>query len=304
VIDWILYTRNGAFYRRARRLSKAAISNAFTSIRSGASEPSRNVFQHVQEKRGDAFWSAICFFHHREPSFLELPVGHTRERICGFIILVEYKQHVAIFKSALELPVAFKKAHLRPVGNEKVEAATARVNATFEQVRLRNMSGSKYAMRTKTLEADDLRSVLSPSGSNRYVPSTFRTREADVHYSATPSTGRIASRSDKVGYQEIIEWATEVIDRLTDKTAILSTFMKNFARPIDLSAMPPDLLPVAVAVDVAALNEALFGEVPICGSFERRMNSGSLLTVGKPRACLLYSITRSRYAAQEANGEC
>jgi hypothetical protein len=177
-------------------------------------------------------------------------------------MLVEYKQHVAIFKSALDLPAAFRKAHLRPVGNERVEAATARVSATFEQVRLRNMSGSKYTMRAKTLEADDLRSVISPSGSNRYVPSTFRTRDASIHYSVTPSTGRIASRSDRVGYQELVEWATEVIDRLTDRTATLSTFMKNFARPIDLSAMPPDLHPVAVAPDVAALSEAFFGEAP------------------------------------------
>lgn len=262
MIDWLLHTKGGTFYRRARRLSKAAISSVFTGIRSGADDPSRNVFHHVQEKRGDALWSAICFFYRREPSFLALPEVHTRERICGFILLVEYKQHIAIFKAALDLPVAFRKLHLRSIGNERVEAATAGVSATFEQVRLRNMSGSKYTMRAKTLEADDLHSVISPSGSSRYVPSTFRTRDASIHYSVTPSTGRIASRSDRVGYLDLVDWATEVIDRLTDKTAAVSTFIKNFARPIDLSGMPSDLRPVAVAPDVAALNEALFGEVP------------------------------------------
>jgi hypothetical protein len=262
VIDWLKYTKSGTFYRRGRRLSKAAISSVFRVIRTAAIRPTKNVFCHIQEKQGEAAWSTICFFHNREPSFLELPANELHERICVFVLLVEYRQHVAVFKSGTDLPAEFRKDYLRPAGNERVEAATARASATFEQVRLRNMSPSKYAMRTKTLEADDLRSVISPSGSSRYVPSNFRTREADVHYNATPGTGRIASRSGRVGYEELVDWATRVIDRLTDKGAVPSAFMRNFARPIDLSAMPPDLLPHSVVVDIAALTEELFGETP------------------------------------------
>ena len=115
-------------------------------------------------------------------------------------------------------------------------------------------------MRTKMLEAHDLRSVLSPSGTSRYVPAGFRTREADIHYTATPGTGRIAVRSDRIGHEKLIQWAIEVVDRLTDTSAALSPFIGNFARPIPLTAMPSNLQSTSIAIDVAALNEQLFEE--------------------------------------------
>jgi len=120
------------------------------------------------------------------------------------------------------------------------------------------MAASKHAMRSKTLEADDLRSVLSPSGSNRYVPSAFRTRESDIHYTATPSTGKIAARSERVSYEDLIAWAVEVVGRLTEKSVVLSSFIGNFARPLDLTPFPADLKPAFIAIDVASLTESLF----------------------------------------------
>lgn len=269
MIDWLQYSKTGTFYQCTRRLTKVAISDAFKATRLAVAEPSRNLFYHVREELQGASWSAIAFFHERDPAFLELPVHHSRERLCGFILLVEYRQCVAVFKSGLELPTSFKEHHFRAVGSDRVEAATARANATFEQIRLRNMGASRYAMRTKMLEADDLRSVLSPSGSSRYVPSGFRTREANIHYTATPSTGRIAVRSERVGHEELIRWAIELVDRLTDTTASLSSFIDNFARPIPLTAMPSDLQATSVAIDVAGLNEQLFEEPAAIKLFRR-----------------------------------
>jgi hypothetical protein len=199
LINWLQYTKKASFHRRARRLSRTAVSAAFAHIRTSASEPSRNLFYHVQQD-------------------LETYSG---------------------LRSALFTPAC---------QHSSLHQQTRRVNAYT--------SGSRYAMRSKTLEADDLRSVLSPSRSSRYVPSTLRTREASTHYSATPSTGRIPSRSDRVNHRQLIEWAVDVIET----TASPSAFIRNFARPIDLHAMPPDLLPSAVAIDVPALTEVLFDE--------------------------------------------
>ncbi len=301
MIDWLVHSKTGNFYKSAGRVSKNAISSAFRAVRLAAADPSINIFHHIHERHQQALWSAISFFYDREPSFLELPPNERREQVCGFILLVEYKNHIAVFKSGIDLPASFRSAHLRAVGPENVEAATARVDATFEQIRLRNMTISKHAMRAKVLEADDLRSVLSPSGSSRYVPSGFRTRDSSMHFSATPRTGRIATKSERVSHTELITWSTNVIDRLTQKGVTLSPFIRNFARPMDLAAFPRHVKPVAVAIDVAAISDALFEE-PVRLRLGRKNPNGFVLLSERETKDLVEALS-GNFEVRESRGE-
>ena len=165
---WLRSAKSANFYKKRRRLPKAAITELFRTIRQNSDTPSQNVFHHVKQPLGHASWSAIAFFYERAPSFLELPEGHARERVRGFLMLVEYREHV-VFKSGLDLPSTFKTDYLRRAGDDRVEGAIAHADATFEQIRLRNMATSKYALRSKTLEANDLRTVVGPSGVDMLV---------------------------------------------------------------------------------------------------------------------------------------
>jgi hypothetical protein len=53
------------------------------------------------------------------------PPGQT-ERTCGYLLLVEHRHHLAVFKSGLELTSSFKAKHLERVPHERVEAAMLR----------------------------------------------------------------------------------------------------------------------------------------------------------------------------------
>lgn len=260
MIDWLRSAKSANFYKKRKRLPKAAITELFRTIRQNSDTPSQNVFHHVKQPLGHASWSAIAFFYERAPSFLELPEGQTQERVCGFLMLVEYREHVVIFKSGLDLPSEFKTDYLQRAGDDRVEAAIARADVTFEQIRLRNMATSKYALRSKTLEANDLRTVVGPSGASRYVPRGYRVRRGGDHYSATPNTGRISLRSDRAGHQDLVNWSVAVVDMLIDQNIASSTFIRAFARPIDLDSMPAGVLPTYIAVDVPTLTEQLFDE--------------------------------------------
>jgi hypothetical protein len=248
------------FTKSGKRLPKAAITELFRAIRQNSDTPSQNVFNHVKQPLGHASWSAIAFFYERAASFLELPEGHARERVCGLLMLVEYREHVVIFKSGLDLPSTFKTDYLQRAGDDRVEAAIARADATFEQIRLRNMATSKYALRSKTLEANDLRTVVGPSGASRYVPRGYRVRRGGDRYSATPNTGRISLRSERAAHQDLVSWSVAVVDMLIDQNIESSTFIRAFARPIDLDSMPAGVLPTYIAVDVPTLTEQLFDE--------------------------------------------
>ncbi len=193
------------FFRLARPISNAAIDEMFRKVRASRPSASQNLFQHRRVATGDVRWSALSFLYERPVAFLDA-ASPVRERVCGFLMFVEHRGHVAVLRSHLELPAGFVTRNLRRVAADKVDAAVARHDAIFEQIRLRNLSVARQAMRSKTFEAYDLSTVVGPAVS-RYAPRGYRVRAGGEHYSATPSTGRIGQRSDRVDYLTLIGYA-------------------------------------------------------------------------------------------------
>jgi hypothetical protein len=160
VIDWLRAAKSAHFHKKAKRLPKKAVGDLFRSIRQTSEAPTNNIFHHVKESLGQALWSALSFSYDRDPSFLDLPDDDVKDTICGcFLLLVEYRDHVGLFKSNIDVPPEFTTEYFARVGDNRVERAIARADVVFEQISLRNMAASKYALRNKTLEANDLQSV-------------------------------------------------------------------------------------------------------------------------------------------------
>jgi hypothetical protein len=219
------------------------------------------IFRHERETVGNARWSALSFLYDSKPAFLD-PTTDVRERLCGYLLLVEYGGYVAIFASRLSLPSKFKTTYLAQIAVAQVESAIAKQDAVFHKMRMRNMSVSRFAMRSKTLEAPNLANVVGPAGSRRYAPQTYSVVADGVQSTATPSTGRIAMRSDKVGHLELVDFAKSVIDDLKSNNAAVSPFIRTFARPIALADALRDSDPRTLAIATAALLEAATGEGP------------------------------------------
>lgn len=257
MITELRVAKTANFYRLNRRLSNAAVEAAFRTIRSGQPSASQNHIYHRRAAAGAARWSALSFSYEQPPAFL-VKETVARERVWGFVLLVEHRDHVAIFKSRLDLPAGFSTRYLGRVPAERVEVAVARQDAVFEKIRLRNMSLSKQAMRNKTFEADDLRNVVGPAGSSRYAPQGYRVRSGEDHFSTTPSTGRIAQRSDRVDHLTLIDYAKAVIDDLTSAVGEPAPFIRTFARAVDLASIGGVVRPTTFAVDVAGLSDAVY----------------------------------------------
>lgn len=170
--------------------------------------------------------------------------------------MVEHREHIAVFKSKLDIPAAFVTRYLDRLATERIDVAIARQDAVFQKIRLRNMSVSKHAMRHKMFEADDLREVVGPAGANRYVPQAYAVRSGTEHFSTTPSTGRIAQRSDRVDHFALMDYAKAVINNLVDRGSPPAAFIRTFARAIDLASITSR--PTTFAVDVSGLGEALY----------------------------------------------
>ena len=258
MIDWLKLATSAHFFCKRRRIPKVAIVDLFKELRQGYPSPSNNIFHNVKEPLSHAHWSAIAFYYDQDPSFLDLPDGQNRERVCAYLFMVEYKDMVVISRMGFDTPSEFKTEFLDRVGNESVEGAFAGSNATFEQLRLKNMVTSKHAMRSKTLEANDLASVMGPAGASRYVPRGYRTRTGADRYSTTPSTGKISLRSDRVSHEGFVRWAIAEIDKLAGAPSDASQFIKKFSRPIDLASLPAGTAATHLAINTSELADELF----------------------------------------------
>lgn len=261
MIDDLLVGKTASFYTLTRRLSGKAIRDLFTELRAAQPTAGNAIFRHEREVVGSAQWSALSFLYDSKPAFLG-PTTDVRERLCGYLLLVEYGGNVAIFASRLSLPSNFKTTYLAQIPEARVESAIAKQDAIFHKMRMRNMSVSRFAMRSKTLEAADLANVVGPGGSRRYAPQAYTVIVDGVQSAATPSTGRIAVRSDKVGHLELVDFAKSVIDDLNGTNTAVSPFIRTFARPIALADTLRNSDPLTLAIDTTALLEAVTGEDP------------------------------------------
>lgn len=251
MIEHLQAGKTANFFALSEPLADGDIEALFEQLRASQPTAQANLFRHRREHSGASTWSAMSFLYEQPPSFLP-DQARVRELVCGFLMLVEHRGHVAVFKSRLDLPAPFRRRHLRRVAVSRIDLAVARHDAIFEKIRLRNMSVSKLAMRTKTLEADDLRNAVGPAASSRYVPQAYTVRTGVGQYSATPSTGRIAQRSDRAGHEDLIGYAASVIDSLLAGAGAPAPFIDTFARAIDLATIG-DVAPSSFAVDVAGL---------------------------------------------------
>jgi hypothetical protein len=255
MLEQLQTARSAHFYHRRRSLTKKAIQGLFTQLRRDALNPGQSLFRLERAQRADARYSAICFAYDRPVPFLN---DETMDRVHGFLLLVERRETVAVFKAGLDVTNAFKHTFLEPLGRSRVERAIARHDAVFEKLSLRNMTTSPFALRSKVLEARDLQNAIATSSAMRFIPQGYRVRREDGSYSATPSTGRITVRADRASCIEAVDWACQIIDLLDDEAGEASPFIRTFARSIELSQLPADIRPTYFAVDTMGLAEAIF----------------------------------------------
>lgn len=253
-VGWAAY-----FFQRRRRITNSSIDVLFRRLRSGRNATGRDLFRARRQGHAGATFSAICFPFERTPSFLDEAAG-VKETVYGFMLLVEKGSFVAVLKAGLDLPSSFKGSFLRQVDDVRMERAIAHRDAVFEKVALRNTSVSKLALRSKTLEANDLANAVSSSSASRFVPQRYSLRRSDGSYSATPSTGRISKRADREDHIAAVDWAVSIIDALSAEEGETSDFIRTFARQLSLEQLGESVRPRHVAIDVAALTDMLFGD--------------------------------------------
>jgi hypothetical protein len=279
MIEDLIVGTSANFFASGKRMSAATVDRLFKDLRSSARKPSPNLFRHVREVHNGCLISTICFSHERAPGFLTVETG-AFDRVHGFVLIVERGEHIAVFRSGLELPSGFKGRHLARANPGSLEAAIATADAVFEKIRVRSTSPSKQGVRSKTVEADNLEDSMPMASASGFFTQGYSVARADGHFSATPGTGRIAKRGDRGDADLAIEWAATVIDQLELGGAAASPFIRNFARRLDINALPTAAVPITFAIDTPRLSELLLSEEPSIRLVKTDPATGNFVQLG------------------------
>ena len=259
MIEELQASKSCNFYRRKAPITIVAITALFRAIRAAHKSPSNNLFSFIRQPHGASIWSALCFQFDKIPVFLP-DAAHLIDRVTGYLLIVEHRDYVAVFKSQIDVPAVFTKRHLQRIGSQDVDRGLTSKDSVFARVRLRHMTLSRFALRSKTLEGENLQNNVGMASSARFAPLGYSFTEADEHLSTTPRTGRISLRADRAGYLELVDYACSIIDRLHPRPGRPSSspFLAAFARPLELSDLTAS--PTQFAVDTAILGQAIFDD--------------------------------------------
>lgn len=261
MIKHLRVARTCNFYKLKKRLTAKALTDPFRDVRDSARNSKLPIFREIRSRSGQTQYSAICFSFERRPRFLSEDSDEW-DRIFGFLMIVEKGDLIAVLKSGLDLPSSFRAEFLDRVGSERVEAAIAQRSAVFEKLRLRNMSTSRLALRTKALEARNLENTVATSSASRFVPLGYSVVRNDGRYSVTPNTGRISNQSTPSTADNLATWAGGMMDALNLENGEIAPFIQSFAREVHLTELPKTIHPTVLAFEIDALRDALYGETP------------------------------------------
>ncbi|HBO1241769.1 TPA: hypothetical protein ACGJWA_004678 [Pseudomonas aeruginosa] len=259
MIDELQANKSCYFYRQKAPITTVAITALFRAVRGSQTSPSNNFFSFIRQSHRASIWSGLCFQFDKTPAFLPGADG-VIDRVTGYLLIVEHRDYVAIFKSQIDVSADFAKRHLQRIGAQDVDRGLTSKDSVFARVRLRHMTLSRFALRSKTLEGENLQNNVGMASSARFAPLGYSFIDVDEHYSTKPRTGRISLRTDRAGYLELVDYACNVIDRLHHRSGRPSSspFLAAFARPLELSDLTAS--PTQFAVDTAILGQAIFDE--------------------------------------------
>ena len=161
------------------------------------------------------------------------------ERKFAFLFIIEYGNYVVVSKRNIP---SIKKLRdsLDVIDYETIRSALVTDNAKFQRFGMTNTDVSDSAMRSKTVEADNLEDVFPAVGANTFKLNSYRMAlphfegEEDELVSVTMNLSKINQIGIRNKWKSFIDWSKRMVDaikayRRGDNTSFLSIF----AQPVD-----------------------------------------------------------------------
>lgn len=253
------------------KLSAAAyyfkVNNECTVDAAAWERVQKDIKTHIKKSRSNFFATAwenkqvqgqtinygLCVFRYPEtrPSYAKEIDNYWTERKLGYLIIVEYNQHVAIQCRNISVPKRLLEK-LAPINYPTLTALNN--NSSYSKISMKNLDGGANAMRARTYIADDLSKSMSALGANHYMLSAFNGKNGNGKtFAVTTSTARIAERAQNLDITKYCEWVKDTITNITNINQQTATdFLSIFAEYVDynIEKQAGHLIPVSILLSL------------------------------------------------------
>lgn len=248
--DHLLLNENAYLYEKPEgfKLNKSSISKLFTHISKKTDKEGKFLInrKHIfKELNNTSINYSICVFKFKsKPSFIDEALEEWMETKLAYFILVEFNNYIIITKKNIAGLNEFTK-NLDTIDYEILSTIFIDISTQYEKLGLKNMSLSDKAIRSKTMESNDLQENFSTVGSGNYIVDNVRLSTDGSKIALSLNTSRINKFGAKNNLDSFFNWAQNVVEKL-ESFLPNNTFLNVFAQPVKYETYRNNLSPVAI----------------------------------------------------------
>lgn len=155
------------------------------------------------------------------------------ERKFAYLLIVEFKNYVAVIKSNIK-SIRKLRSEVDAIDYNVLCRVLSDSETVYKRFGMNNLDISNYAMRSKVLEAENLKSVFSTIGANNYALGNYRLKNKDGTYSVALDQSKINQLNDNTAFSGLMLWLKWIIGKIeTNEGKEIDNFLSVFATPID-----------------------------------------------------------------------
>ncbi|MHB1108399.1 MAG: hypothetical protein ACYCZ2_18740 [Lutibacter sp.] len=250
LIENVILNENAYFFQKSNSnfLPKRLIERTFREA--SINKAGRFLLKKVSEEtkvNGKKIKFSICVYKYpNKPTFIKEKISEWEETKLAYICIVDFKNYVSVSKRNISGTKELYK-YIMPIDYSILTSIFINDTTSFEKFSMNNMNISDKSIRTKSVEAIDLKENLSTLGLQSYVLNNLRLSNDNDKISLTLNSSRINKFGNKNSIDFFIKWSDIIIDKIENYQP-KDSFLSTFATPQDFEKERDNLKPIAILI--------------------------------------------------------
>lgn len=248
LVENLILNENAYFYKKIKPglLPKTLIETTFREA--SYDKMGKYLVKLIKKKQKinnkDIEYSICVFKYPKKPTFIVEEVKEWEEVKLAYIVIIDFDKHLAISKRNIS-GIDELNEKVFPLDYKTISSLFIDDSTAFEKISMNNMNISDNVVRSKSIEAVDLKESISTFGLQSYILSNLRLSNEDDKISLSLGSSRINKFGKKSNLDFFILWADIIVDKI-EKFKATENFLNSFATPLNFENENKTLKPIAV----------------------------------------------------------
>lgn len=155
------------------------------------------------------------------------------DRKFAYLLVVEYKNYVVVLKRYIPTIKELRDV-VRPIDYNVLCNMLVENNTVFKRFNMSNLDIADYAMRSKVVEAENLKAVFSTIGANNFALNSMRIDNGGKDFSLALNLSKVNQYGKKTDFATLSQWFKQIIDKIEiSNKEDVAGYLSIFASPVD-----------------------------------------------------------------------